>query len=200
MLAGVLAELTETRLDRGLSVVDVGRAIGLSGPAVSRLLAGRTDDAGVIRLSKVASVVGLDLSVRLFPGGSPLRDAGHAALLREFRSHLHSSLVWGTEVPLPSPRDQRAWDAFVRGRGWRYGVEAETHPTDAQALGRRLELKRRDGDVDGVILVVPATRHVRGFLAIAGDVLAPSFPVPGRRPMELLGAGVDPGGSSIVVL
>lgn len=145
-------------------------------------------------------MVGLDLSVRTFPGGNPVRDPAHAALLRAFRTQLHPTLAWGTEVPLPRIGDQRAWDGFIRGRGWRYGVEAETHPTDAQALGRRLQLKHRDGDVDGIILVLPATRYVRGFLAMAGDLLAPAFPVPGRRALELLSVGVDPGGSAIVVL
>jgi hypothetical protein len=181
-------------------VLDIGRAIDLSGPAVSRVLGGRTEDAGVIRLSTIAAVVGLDLAIRTYPGGTPVRDAAHGALLRAFRARLHASLTWGTEVPLPRSRDQRAWDGFIRGRGWRYGVEAETHPTDAQALGRRLELKRLDGDVDGVILVLPATRHTRTFLRLAGDLLRPNFPIAGSRALELLGAGVDPGGSAIVVI
>ena len=89
---------------------------------------------------------------------------------------------------------------MVHGPGWRYGTEAETHPTDAQALGRRTELKQRDGQVDGVLHVLPDTRHVRMFLAAAADVLLPSFPVSGRRAIELLRAGIDPGGSSVVVL
>jgi hypothetical protein len=146
------------------------------------------------------SVVGLELSARAFPGGSPMRDAGHAALLGRFRTVLHPSLGWGVEVPLPRPGDQRAWDGLVRGSDWRYGAEAETHPTDGQALARRLELKARDGGVDGVILILPASRHARDFLAAAGDLLAPVFPVPGRRAIELLRAGVDPGGNTIVIL
>jgi hypothetical protein len=89
---------------------------------------------------------------------------------------------------------------MVRGPGWRYGTEAETHPTDAQALSRRVVLKQRDGQVDGVLLVLPDTRHVRMFLAAAHDVLLPAFPVPGRRAIELLTAGIDPGGSSAIVL
>jgi hypothetical protein len=89
---------------------------------------------------------------------------------------------------------------MVRGPGWRYGTEAETHPTDAQALGRRTELKLRDGHVDGMLLVLPDTRYVRLFLTAAVDVLTPSFPVPGRRAIELLRAGIDPGGNSVIVL
>jgi hypothetical protein len=166
----------------------------------SRIESGKVPDVGVVRLGSMLSVVGLELSMRAFPGGSPLRDAGHAALLMKVRASLHPDLGWSIEVPLPHPGDRRAWDALIRGRDWRYGVEAETHPTDGQALARRLELKSRDGDVDGVILVLPATRHTRAFLHAAGDLLAPVFPVPGRRCLELLRAGVDPGGGAIVVL
>ena len=93
-----------------------------------------------------------------------------------------------------------AWDGLVRSAAWRYGVEAETHPTDGQALARRLQLKLRDGGVHGVILVLPATRHVRHFLAAAGDLLVPSFPVPGPRALALLRAGVDPAGNAIVIV
>jgi hypothetical protein len=52
-------------------------------------------------------------------------------------------------------------------------------PRDAQALDRRIQLKARDSSVDGVILLLPDTRAARLFLD---------------------DAGVDPGGSSIVVV
>jgi transcriptional regulator with XRE-family HTH domain len=200
LLAQLLREETAARRDRGLALADVAGAIGVSGSTASRIEAGRSADLGLIRLSSMLAVVGLDLSARAYPGGSPLRDAGHVALLARFRSCLHRSLVWSTETPFPHPGDLRAWDGLVRGPGWRYGAEAETHPTDGQGLARRLQLKARDGDVDGVILVLPSTRHTRSFLAAAGDLLAPAFPVPGPRALELLRAGVDPGGSAIVVL
>lgn len=61
-------------------------------------------------------------------------------------------------------------------------------------------MKVRDGAVDGLILVLPPTRHGRAFLAAAGDLLTPLFPVSGGRALELLAAGVDPGGSAIVVV
>lgn len=199
-LAGLTREETVARRDRGLSLADVGGAVGLSAAMASRIERGQVPDVGLVRLSAMLSVVGLDLSARAFPGGSPMRDAGHAALLGRFRSCLHPSLRWSVEVPLPRPGDPRAWDGLVRGTDWRYGAEAETHPTDGQALARRLELKVRDGGVDGVLLIVPATRHVRAFLAAAGDLLDPVFPIAGRRALELLRAGVDPGGNAIVVL
>lgn len=200
ILADLVAETRTVRLDRGLSLGDVGRAVGISQPTMTRFEHLQIDDVGIIRLSQILAVVGVDLSARAYPGGQPLRDAGHVRLLSRFRALLHPSLAWATEVPLPAAGDLRAWDGMVRGPGWRYGTEGETHPTDAQALARRTELKRRDGQVDGVLLVLPDTRHVRLFLAAAGDLLMPSFPIPGRRALELLGAGIEPGGNSVIVL
>lgn len=199
-LLGLGREERIARLDRGLSLDDVGRNAGISGSMVSRFERGLSPDVGVVRASVLLAVVGLDLSARAYPGGSPIRDAAHGALLRRFHARLHRTIEWATEAPLPLPGDRRAWDGLIGSHGWRYGVEAETHPTDGQALGRRLELKRRDGGADGIILVLPDTRHVRLFLAAAGDLLRPAFPVPGRRALELLAAGVDPGGSAIVVI
>ena len=200
LLADLVSEARTARLDHGLSLTDVGRAVGLSQPAMTRFEHRLVEDVGIIRMAQVLAVLGLELSARAYPGGQPLRDAGHVRLLSRFRAMLHPSLGWATEVPLPAAGDLRAWDGMVRGAGWRYGTEAETHPTDAQALGRRIELKQRDGRVDGVLLVLPDTRHVRMFLAAAADMLLPSFPVPGRRAIELLRAGIDPGGSSVIVL
>jgi transcriptional regulator with XRE-family HTH domain len=188
------------RIDRGLSLRDVGDAVGVSPPTMGRFATGKATDVGIVRASQILGVVGLDLSVRAYPGGQPMRDAGHAALLGRFRACLHRDLGWAVEVPLPHPGDLRAWDALIRGRAWLYGIEAETHPTDGQALIRRLELKQRDGEVVGVILVLQASRHTQLFLAAAGDLLAAAFPVPGRRALALLTAGVNPGGNAVVVL
>jgi hypothetical protein len=183
-----------------LSLSSVGEAVGLSTATVSRIQARQAPDVGVVRISQMFSVVGLELSARAYPGGSPVRDQGHGRVLTRFRARLHRSLGWSLEVPMPGKGDQRAWDALIRGNGWLYGVEAETHPTDAQALIRRLELKARDSGVTGVILVLSETRHTRAFVAAAADLLQAAFPVPGRRALELLGAGVDPGGSALIVL
>ena len=154
----------------------------------------------VMLVARMCAVVGLDLSVKAYPGGEPIRDAGHLGLLRDFRACLHPSITWATEVPLPAPGDQRAWYGFIRGTGWRYVVEAETAPRDAQAMLRRLAQKQRDGDVDGVILVVRDTSQVAAFLREIRGLVASTFPVEGARALELLRVGADPGGSAIVVL
>jgi transcriptional regulator with XRE-family HTH domain len=193
-------ELRAARVDRGLTQAEVGTALGLSAAEVSRMERALAPSARLLSLSQFAAVVGLDLSIRTYAGGEPIRDAGQALLVARLRTNLHRSLGWRSEVPLPHAGDPRAWDGMIKGPGWRFGVEAESAPHDGQALGRRIELKRRDGMVDGVILLLPATRRTREFLEAALPVLGPNFPVPGKRAVELLRAGASPGGSAIVVL
>jgi hypothetical protein len=132
--------------------------------------------------------------------GRPLRDARHARLLGTLQRRLHVRLAWRTEVPLPLRGAQRAWDATISGQGWRYGVEAEMNPSDGQAILCRLQLKQRDGGVDGVILLLPETRQPRLFRREFAPLLAAQLPVPSRRALAALTVGGNPGGSSIVVL
>jgi transcriptional regulator with XRE-family HTH domain len=193
-------ELRRSRLERGLSLEQIGKAIGISGSELSRIERGLIPATSLVRLAQLHAVVGNELAVQVFPGGTPLRDAGHVQLLGTLRSRLHPSWRWSNEVPLPIPGDQRAWDAMATLDGYRCGIEAETSATDSQALARRLQLKLRDGAVDALLLVLPDTRRTRGFLVAARSVLDGLFPVPGRRALELLGAGVPPGGNAIIVL
>ncbi|MDL2335791.1 MAG: hypothetical protein QFC55_07160, partial [Chloroflexota bacterium] len=127
-------------------------------------------------------------------------DARHGRQLAKLHGRIHSTLGWATEVPLPIPGDQRAWDALIRGPDWRYGIEAEMNPIDGQAMLRRLHLKQRDGIVDGVILLLPDTRQSRLFRREFAHELASVFPVRGTTALQLFAAGLDPGGSAVIVL
>lgn len=200
LTAKVLNELRDGRLDRGLAGRVVARAVGISPAQYSRIERGHTSGISIQQASELLAAVGLELAVQAYPSGEPLRDRAHSALLERFRMRLHASLRFRTEVPFPDPQDRRAWDAVVTGPGWRHGVEAETRPRDRQALERRLALKLRDGDVAHMTLLLLDSRHNRAFLRASGDLLRESFPVPGRRALELLAAGVDPGGNAIIIL
>jgi hypothetical protein len=167
---------------------------------VSRIERGGVADLGLVATSELLAAVGLELAVRAYPGGGPLRDAAHGALLSRLRHRLHPSLSWATEVPLPIPGDLRAWDALVGGPGWRCGIEGETHPRDLQALERLLALKLRDGGVDWLVLVLLDSRHNRALVREHAELLKARFPQPGRRALELLGAGVAPGGNALILL
>ena len=200
VLSEVTGEIRRARIDRGLSQTDVGRATGLSASQVSRIERGLVDRVGVRQLSMLLAVVGLDLSMRAFPRGNPIRDAAHAALIERLRTRLHVSLRLRTEVPMPARGDLRGWDGLIVGNTWSEPVEAETRPTDLQAAQRRLALKLRDSGFDHVLLLLLDSRHNRALLRDYRAPLAEAFPVPGLRTLELLAAGVDPGGSSIVLL
>jgi transcriptional regulator with XRE-family HTH domain len=193
-------EIRVARTDRGLSLRAVALAVGLSATHVSRIERGRSPEVPVLVLARLLSVVGLELSCRAYPTGHPVRDAAHVALLDRFRRLLHRSLTFVTEVPLPRAGDLRAWDGLVRGPGWMMAVEAETRPRDRQALDRRIALKLRDGGLDAVVLVLADTRANRALLRTDGAAWTTRYPILGRRAVELLGAGVHPGGSAIVLL
>jgi transcriptional regulator with XRE-family HTH domain len=198
--AAVLAELRAARLDRGLGGRDIAREVGISAAQYSRIERGLTGSVSIEQASLLLAAVGLDLSIRAYPAGEPLRDAAHAALIGRFKAELHRSLRVLTEVPFPSAGDRRAWDVVVAGSDWRHGVEAETRPRDRQALERRLALKLRDGDVSSLSLLLLDSRYNRDFVRANRDAMSERFPVPGRRAVELLRAGVDPGGNAIILL
>jgi transcriptional regulator with XRE-family HTH domain len=196
----IAAEFRSARLDRDLALLDVGRAVGLSASAVSRIERGLIPATSMVRMAELCAVVGLELAARAYPGGQPMRDAGHTAFVAGFLARIHRTWKRDVEVPLPIQSDKRAWDALISIPSCRYGVEVEMAPRDGQALARRLQLKQRDGEVDGILLVLPRTRHTREFLAGSRTLLATLFPVGGVRAMELLAAGVDPGGGSVIVI
>lgn len=193
-------ELREARVDRGLSIDAAAAAVGISNAEWSRIERALSPRVPYVVLARCAAVVGLDLVARTYPGPAPLRDAPQAGLLAGFRQVLHPSLRWATEVPFPIPGDQRAWDGMIAGVDWRFGVEVETAPNDAQALARRLTLRLRDGDVDGLVLVVRDGPRIRDFLAGGEAVLRPLFPLSPRHALAALREGFRPPGNAIIPL
>lgn len=199
-IAATGAELRIARTGAGLTLEEVGRAVRLSHSQVSRIERAVHPSVSLIQLARIASVVGLDLSLRTYPNGSPLRDSAHLALLQRFRHRLAAALSVRTEVPLPIPGDLRAWDLVILGAGEPIGVEAETRLADIQALERRIALKARDGQVSRVLLVASASRGNRLAVRESLALLQTSFPVPGRVALAALADGRDPGGSSFVLI
>lgn len=193
-------ELREARLSAGLSLRDLGRAVGMSHSQASRIERGLVRDPSIGALTRCAAAVGCELSIRLYPVGDPLRDDAHSRLLDRFRGELHPSLMVRHEVPIGREGDLRAWDAVVSGQGWRIAVEAETRLVDVQALFRRLALKRRDGRMGDLILLVADTRANRLAVRAVRSSFAAEFPIPGRAILGALRAGESPGGSGLVVL
>jgi transcriptional regulator with XRE-family HTH domain len=101
-------ELREARRAHDLSLGDVGRAVGLAPSSASRIERGLWPAVPALHLFRMAVVVGLDPTMRMYPGGDPIRDAAHVRLLARFSSRLEASLRWASEVPLPLPGDRRS--------------------------------------------------------------------------------------------
>ena len=80
-------ELREARFGAGLTQAAVGRAAGVSHCTVSRVEAGTDTSLTIDRAARLFATVGLDLSVRAFPAGTPIRDAAHIALITRARAH-----------------------------------------------------------------------------------------------------------------
>jgi transcriptional regulator with XRE-family HTH domain len=199
-LATIGDEFRETRLAAGLTQRQVAGAVGISPAEESRIERGMAPWVTFETLVMIAAVLGLDLPLRAFPVGDPIRDVAQLALLGRFRALLPAGLSWRTEVPIRLERDLRAWDAVVGGGGWSVPVEAETRLRDVQALARRLALKRRDDGAETMILLIADTRHNRRALRLAMPDLVLEFPVSGRAVLAALSAGEQPSASGIVLL
>lgn len=149
----------------GTSQLAVARAARISRSTISRIEGARLQGLSLADAVRVADAVGLNLSVKAFPGAPPTRDAAHAARLSEFLSHVSEPLRFALEVPLPpreSAPEQRAWDAMLHSEDGDVGIELEQRLYDMQAQTRRLMLKWRDSGVERLMLVIadsPANRR-----------------------------------------
>jgi len=200
------SDLRDARVAAGLSLRIVGAAVGLSGPQVSRIERGLAPSVTVGQLSRIGAVVGLDVRVRAYPGGDPIRDAGQSRVIERLRRRISIRSRMRLEVPLPIPGDLRAWDVTIdrlvdqAGQHRDLRVEVETRITDVQALMRRLTLKMRDAEVEQILLVVADTPSNRRAVMAAWVSLVPHFPVSGRTALAALARGRHPGGSALVFL
>lgn len=194
------AEIREARLAAGLSQAELGRLAGMSAAQVSRIERGRLRNVSMRALGRLMSIVGLEISVRAYPGGPAVRDRAQLALLERLHARLGPGFTWRTEMPMPIRGDQRAWDAAIRGDGVLIGVDAEARIRDIQAIERRMALKTRDSGVDHCLLLAADTHANRAVVGAHRAALEVAFPVTARAMLAALGAGRDPGGSGLVLL
>jgi hypothetical protein len=177
----------------------------MSQAQLSRFERGVVPAPGVDRLAGLCAVVGLELALRAYPAGPPLRDAAHVALLGRLRQRASPDFRWSNEVPLPISGDRRAWDSVARvdqpGRPRvEVFVEAETRLIDVQSLIRRVTLKKRDTGDARVVLVVGDSRANRSAAHAARDLIREVFPVPGQVALAALRQARDPGGDAFLLL
>lgn len=200
LLSDLGVELRAARRASGLSQAAVASAAGISSSELSRIEQGHAPWLDVISASRICAVVGLDLSIRAFPGPNPLRDEAHLRLMSAFRAQLGAGLVVRTEVPIGHPRDLRAWDLTTTDRHGTAAAEFETRLTDAQAFARRVTLKCRDSGIAVVILVVSETAHNRDAISAARTYLRPMFPLDSTPILKALRAGRVPDSGGILFL
>ncbi len=172
----------------------------MSPAQVSRLERGMVRHVDLAALDRVMATVGLELRLRAYPAGPPIRDVAHVALLDRLHVRLAARWRWQVEVPVGIPGDQRAWDAVGRCGSISVGFGAETRLYDVQAQVRRAKANWQVGDVTRLIVVVSATRHNHSVLREVRSLLTGDFPRGTRAVMAALGAGRDPGANGLVVL
>ena len=172
----------------------------MSHATFGRLERGTLQNASIQQYALACAAVGLKLVARAYPDGDPVRDAGHARLLRRLRERTSGEVAWSYEVPLGLPGDLRAWDAQCLVGGALMCVEAEMRLDDLQALERRIALKRRDGGNPLVILLIADTEGNRRRVTAHREALRSSFPLDSRVILAALGSGRAPTASGIAIL
>ncbi len=194
-------ELHDARLEHGLSQAAVATAARISRSQMWRIERGDVPFVPLANLARLMAVVGLELSVRAYPAGPPIRDGAHRALIERLRARVSAGIAWRFEVPLPIIGDQRAWDAVLLIGTQQVAIEAETRPRDVQALQRRVALKRRDDPgIGAVVLLLADSRHNRKLVRDESTALRADLPVAGDVVLEALAKGRDPGGSGLVLV
>lgn len=197
------SEVLEARVTAGVSQDRLGLSVGMSGTKIGLIEHGRLLSLTIADSAQLSAVLGLDLSVRVFPAGSPIRDAGQAKRLSTVLENVGSPLTYRTDVPLPQrpdqPTEMRAWDAMVYGHGARTGMELEARLRDVQRMTRRHAMKRRDDPVDNFLLIVADTPANRRVLREYADLLVDLPRLRTANVLRLLRAGIHPPTGLIVV-
>jgi transcriptional regulator with XRE-family HTH domain len=194
-------EIRMARLRHGLSQASVARAVRISRAQLGRIERAENSNVSVLVLARLAAVLGMELSVRAYPAGQPIRDAAHRALLERLRARVGPGIQWHYERPIGGPGDLRAWDADLGTAHRSLGVEGETRLGDCQEAQRRVRLKLRDDPrIDAALLLLADTRHNREIVRANRAALEADFPIDGPAALRALAAGLLPGGSAIVLL
>ena len=183
-------EFRDRRLSLGLSQDHVAAASRMSRNRYGLIENGRCPTTRLVELNRIAAVLGLAASFRIFPAGPAVRDAGHARRLADFLALVQRPLTFRVEVPLPRTEDrpeQRAWDAMLFGHRSRTAIELEMRLREVQAVRRRIDMKRRDDPTEGFMLLIADTRHTARSFASLRAVRGSPAPAPKHRPCRARG-------------
>lgn len=200
----MLAELRDMRITLGISQPKMANELGCSQASLWRLEANQVAEVTVGRLAEMASILGLELAMTLYPIGDPIRDKGQQAVGDRFDRLL--AFVWRvtSETLLPMPGDQRAWDRLLRLTGMPVrhlvGVDLETRIRDVQYLVRRTRLRERDGGVDAILIVLSDSATNRRLVGQLREALGPAYATPPRLILHALRHGTPLPGSGVILV
>ena len=198
-MSSVADELRGARLARGLSQTQVGRAVGVRRARISAVERRAVKAMTIDQLARQAALLGLKLSVKLYPIGAAIRDAAQVKYINGFVARVGKAWKVGLDVPIPIPGDLRAVDVVLEGPCV-IAIEVITRLRDIQSELRSAQVKQRDLGADRLVLVLAATHANRHALAAARASLEAAFELDTQRVMRLLAAGKDPGRDAIVLL
>lgn len=149
----------------------------------------------VMIIGSVFNALGMDLSLRAFPGaGVRLRDSGQIALTDVIRAQAHPSWRLSLEAPVGDPNGQAA-DVLLLGRSFGIHIEAESALVDLQAQLRKGQLKRdglerRVGIKLAFVMALRESERNRAAFRGVASVVRAALPAPSREVLAALRGGL----------
>jgi transcriptional regulator with XRE-family HTH domain len=196
-------EVRIARVAAGLSQRDVAARAGLTQAFVSQVERGRVL-AGLESMVRLAVVLGLSLSLRLFPGdGLKLRDSGQMDIALAIRTEAHSTRRVRLEEPIAYGNDRRAADMILETPIELVMLEIERGLVDFQAQYRAAQLKRatlaaRLGRTVRLVIALPDTRRNRELLRQHQELIRTALPISSRRIWAAIRSGEALGGDGLL--
>jgi transcriptional regulator with XRE-family HTH domain len=192
-------EIRSLRVAANLSQAQVSAAAGISRTYLCRFELGQVRNIDVRVASILFAVLGQRLTMKGWPVGEPVRDAGQLRLLDRFDARVPPIWRRRREAVMPTPGDLRAWDERLDGPA-SIGIEAETRPNDLQAVERSMATKKRDSGVGRMALLISSTERNLGLVRRHLPALRQTFPLDTRAFMAAIRDGRDPGADALVLL
>ena len=199
--ARILRELLDARVLLGISQRTLAQELGCSQANLWRMEANKSE-VTITRLSEMASLLGLELSMGLHELGDPLRDKGQQVVGKRFEGLLSTNWFVTSEALLPSGICAHGTSCSLkptraRRHSW---ADLESRIRDIQALVRRTRLRERDGGVDRILMVCSDSATNRRLVAQLREALGPEYATTPRAILRALRDGTELPGSGVILV
>src|SRR4051812_25544078 len=205
------AELRRFREDAGLSLREVAEAAGID-PSYLSLIERGLAEASLATLTAIASVLGLDVALRLYPTTGPrIRDRHQAPIVEALLVELAPGWARSVEVAVWRPV-RGVVDAVLSRPGLVVATEVHSEIRRVEQLigwasqkAEALPSAERWDDLSGGgrasidrLLILRATRHNRELVRLHGETFRAAYPGdPDAAIRALTDGGVWPGSSLV---